>query len=79
VRVVEGRCEGSIARTPRGSGGFGYDPLFVVADATGRAMAELTELEKNEISHRARAVRALRPILLELVNRKLEESEKIAG
>jgi len=79
ARVVEGRCEGSIARTPRGSGGFGYDPLFVVQDANGRAMAELAELEKNAISHRSRAVRALHPILLELVNQKLAESERIAG
>ena len=44
--VVEGRCEGTITRTPRGSGGFGYDPLFVV-DGTDKTMAELTEAEKN--------------------------------
>lgn len=79
IEIVEGRCEGSIARTPRGSGGFGYDPLFIVADSGGRAMAELAETEKNAISHRARAVRALRPILVELINRKLDEAERIAG
>src|SRR5690606_11669750 len=61
VRVAEGRCDGQIARAPRGSGGFGYDPLFVVDGSDGRAMAELTESEKNAVSHRARAAAALRP------------------
>jgi XTP/dITP diphosphohydrolase len=60
--VVEGRCEGTITRTPRGSGGFGYDPLFVV-DGAEKTMAELTEAEKNSLSHRARAFAALRPVL----------------
>jgi len=77
VRFSEGRCEGSIARTPRGSGGFGYDPLFVVDELGGRVMAELAEHEKNAISHRARAVRALRPLLIELINRQLAEAEHI--
>ena len=79
VRVVEGACEGSIARAPRGSAGFGYDPLFVVSGQGGRAMAELGEAEKNEISHRGRAVRALRPMLVELINARLDETERIAG
>lgn len=61
-RVVEGVCEGHVTRTPRGSGGFGYDPLFVV-DGLARTMAELTEAEKNKLSHRARAFSALRPLL----------------
>lgn len=78
-RIAEGRCEGMIARTPRGSGGFGYDPLFVVADSGGRAMAELSEEEKNAVSHRGRAARALRPMIVELVNRRLDEAERIAG
>jgi XTP/dITP diphosphohydrolase len=60
--VVEGRCEGVVTRVPRGSGGFGYDPLFVV-DGTDRTMGELSESEKNALSHRARAFHALRPIL----------------
>jgi XTP/dITP diphosphohydrolase len=77
VRVCEGRCEGSIARTPRGSGGFGYDPLFVVDG--GRAMAELSEAEKNSISHRARAGLAMRQILLEALNARLDEAERISG
>ncbi len=79
VRVVEGRVDGVIARDPRGSGGFGYDPLFLADEAGGRAMAELSESEKNEISHRSRAVRALRPTLLDLINRQLDEAERIAG
>jgi len=61
--VVEGRCEGELAREPRGSGGFGYDPAFV-PDDTGpgdeRTMAELDPDEKHAISHRGRAARALR-------------------
>ena len=60
--TVEGVCEGAITRTPRGSGGFGYDPLFVVAE-THRTMAELDADEKNRVSHRARAFAALRPLL----------------
>jgi XTP/dITP diphosphohydrolase len=61
-RVFEGRCEGTLAEEPRGSGGFGYDPAFVPAD-TGpgdeRTMAELGPDEKHAISHRGRAARAL--------------------
>lgn len=49
--------EGEIARTLRGSGGFGYDPMFLLPD--GRTMAELTDDEKNAISHRGRAFRQL--------------------
>jgi XTP/dITP diphosphohydrolase len=79
VKLASGSCEGSIARTPRGSGGFGYDPLFIVNEQHGRAMAELSEHEKNAISHRGRAVRALRPILIDLLNDRLDEAERIAG
>jgi XTP/dITP diphosphohydrolase len=57
--VVEGTCEGKITRTPRGSGGFGYDPLFLV-EGTDKTMAELSDAEKNTLSHRARAARSLR-------------------
>ena len=59
--VVEGRCEGELTSEPRGSGGFGYDPAFVPADRDdGRTMAELAPDEKDAISHRGRAARALR-------------------
>jgi XTP/dITP diphosphohydrolase len=54
----EGTCEGQIGFAPRGDGGFGYDPLFLVGDV-GRTMAELTAAEKNRVSHRARALAAM--------------------
>jgi XTP/dITP diphosphohydrolase len=76
--VAEGSCEGRIAREPRGGGGFGYDPLFLV-DGFGRTMAELTDDEKNRVSHRAAAVAALRPALLELIARRRAVVERIAG
>jgi XTP/dITP diphosphohydrolase len=58
--VVEGRCTGTLAATPRGDGGFGYDPAFLPDDiADGRTMAELEPAEKDAISHRGRAARAL--------------------
>lgn len=56
--VGEGVWEGHIAAGPRGEGGFGYDPLFVPSGET-RTAAELSEAEKNEISHRSRALRDL--------------------
>jgi XTP/dITP diphosphohydrolase len=61
-RLFEGRCEGTLAREPRGSGGFGYDPAFVPDDTgpdDGRTMAELNPAEKHAISHRGRAGRKL--------------------
>jgi XTP/dITP diphosphohydrolase len=65
--IVHGRCEGILAAVPRGSGGFGYDPAFVPDDyADGRTMAELTPEEKDAISHRGRAARALVKRLREL-------------
>jgi XTP/dITP diphosphohydrolase len=61
-RTFEGTCEGVLLRERRGTGGFGYDPVFV-PDATGpgdgRTMSELSPAEKNEISHRGRAARLL--------------------
>ena len=59
-RVFFGDCRGRMARAAAGSGGFGYDPVFV-PDATGdnRTMAELSDAEKDAISHRGHAVRAL--------------------
>jgi XTP/dITP diphosphohydrolase len=59
VHVVEERCEGTLTKEPRGDGGFGYDPAFVPRDRDdGRTMAELTQEEKDAISHRGRAARA---------------------
>lgn len=64
VATAEGVCEGRIARMPRGHHGFGYDPVFLVAE-TGyqRTMAELDPAEKNRISHRGRAARRAKRIL----------------
>jgi XTP/dITP diphosphohydrolase len=54
---VDGSCEGRIGHAPRGAGGFGYDPLFILdGDARGRTMAELAAEEKNAVSHRAQAL-----------------------
>lgn len=62
--VVEGRCTGTLAAEPRGTGGFGYDPAFVPDDRDdGRTMAEITAAEKAAISHRGRAARALLDVL----------------
>jgi XTP/dITP diphosphohydrolase len=66
VRSAAGACEGTIGWEPRGSGGFGYDPLFIVEGLGGKTMAELTAEEKNRISHRARAYAALRGLLAEI-------------
>jgi XTP/dITP diphosphohydrolase len=66
-RVFEGRCEGRLVSSPRGSGGFGYDPAFVPDDLDGsdRTMAEITPVEKHAISHRGRAARSLAAALAE--------------
>jgi XTP/dITP diphosphohydrolase len=55
---TEADCEGSIAEAPRGDNGFGYDPIFLLPQF-GRSMAELSDADKNQISHRALAVRAM--------------------
>jgi XTP/dITP diphosphohydrolase len=58
--LFEGRCSGVMSAERRGDGGFGYDPVFVPDDEdTGRTMAELSVAEKDAISHRGRAARAL--------------------
>lgn len=58
----EGRVAGSIGRAPVGDNGFGYDPIFLVAgDEQGRTMAQLTDAQKNAISHRGLAFTALLP------------------
>jgi XTP/dITP diphosphohydrolase len=65
-RMFEGRCAGRLAAVPSGEGGFGYDPAFLPDEdpsgegsAAGRTMAELTDAQKDAISHRGRAARAL--------------------
>lgn len=56
--LAEGACEGRILREPRGTGGFGYDPLFY-SPAHGKTLAEMTLEEKNAVSHRGQALRRL--------------------
>ena len=66
VRSAEGHFRGTLAREPRGENGFGYDPILLVEGDT-RTAAELTPAEKNAISHRGKAFRAMEPHLLELL------------
>jgi XTP/dITP diphosphohydrolase len=63
-----GRVEGRIAVESRGANGFGYDPLFVPAEATNRTLGELPEDEKNRLSHRGRALERLAPVLRRLLH-----------
>ncbi|MER7768211.1 RdgB/HAM1 family non-canonical purine NTP pyrophosphatase [Kitasatospora sp. NPDC096140] len=65
-RVVEGRLLGTLRTTPAGDGGFGYDPILQPLGET-RTCAELTADEKNAISHRGQAFRALAPVVKDLV------------
>jgi XTP/dITP diphosphohydrolase len=62
IDLAEGICSGEITAEERGTGGFGYDPIFLVL-GTDRTMAELSMEKKNQLSHRARAIEALMPIL----------------
>ena len=57
-----GECCGEIIPEERGAGGFGYDPIFMVSNL-GKTMAELNMVEKNQVSHRSRAIKAIWPIL----------------
>jgi XTP/dITP diphosphohydrolase len=66
VRNAEGACVGEIIPEERGTGGFGYDPIFLV-EKTGRTMAELPMAEKNRVSHRARAMMKAAAILTDLL------------
>jgi XTP/dITP diphosphohydrolase len=74
--IVEGVCEGAVTRAPRGSGGFGYDPLFVVA-GTDQTMAELAQDEKNQRSHRARAFAALLPALEQVLRERAAQVARV--
>jgi len=61
--LADGVVEGHIAPEPRGSDGFGYDPVFIPDDGDGRTFAEMTLAEKQQVSHRGRAFRALAELL----------------
>jgi XTP/dITP diphosphohydrolase len=63
IHFSEGNCVGEIVPEERGEAGFGYDPIFLLTEL-GKTMAELSMWEKNQISHRARAIKAMLPTLL---------------
>jgi XTP/dITP diphosphohydrolase len=62
VDIAQGILEGVIAETPAGTGGFGYDPVFIVPEL-GKTLAQLTPAEKNRTSHRAKAFARLKDII----------------
>ncbi len=66
VYTADGDCPGEVIPEERGTGGFGYDPIFLIPER-GLTMAELPEADKNAISHRARAIHAAVPILERLL------------
>ena len=66
THLAEGVCQGEVVPKERGHHGFGYDPIFLIPEL-GKTMAELTMDEKNRLSHRARAVRAVLPDLVNLL------------
>lgn len=59
VKIFEGTLEGEIAYEKSGNGGFGYDPIFVADEFPGQTLADITEEQKNDISHRGKALRAM--------------------
>ena len=59
IHLFEGALEGEIAREKSGNGGFGYDPIFIADEYPGLTLADITEEQKNEISHRGKALRAM--------------------
>ena len=65
-RVVEGRMDGALVREPRGEGGFGYDPIFL-PEGRDQTTAEMSAADKQAISHRGNAIRALVPVLRDLL------------
>jgi len=58
-KIFEGTLEGVIAREKSGNGGFGYDPIFIADEFPGLTLADISEDEKNAISHRGKALRAM--------------------
>lgn len=75
VALCQGECQGIIALKPKGDNGFGYDPIFYLPEL-GKTMAELSMDEKNEVSHRGKAVRKARHILEQRMMRKLRKAQK---
>lgn len=73
IYFAQGDCPGEIIPFERGTNGFGYDPIFLIHEA-GLTMAELSMRKKNLLSHRARAIKAAIPTLLEILNRPSRQS-----
>ena len=69
-QYIYGNCEGQISQNISGSKGFGYDPIFLPENMDGQSMAEITMEEKNRISHRGRALQALKEWLINNPNAK---------
>jgi XTP/dITP diphosphohydrolase len=76
--VVEGRLVGRIAHAPRGSGGFGYDPIFV-PEGESRTSAEMSPADKDAGSHRGRAVRQMAPLVAEALRQTADHGAGSAG
>ena len=74
--TLEGECKGYIALEPKGTYGFGYDPVFFVP-AYGKTMAELEPEIKNQISHRAMALKQLKPLLRQMLKRSESQTYNI--
>ncbi|OGR89379.1 MAG: non-canonical purine NTP pyrophosphatase, RdgB/HAM1 family [Elusimicrobia bacterium RIFCSPLOWO2_01_FULL_59_12] len=75
--TVEGRLDGYITDRPRGEDGFGYDPVFLVPEV-GKTLAEMGPNQKNALSHRFKALQAIRPTLLNLRKSILDSQQKNA-
>jgi len=75
TQTVEGTLPGYITDRPRGEEGFGYDPVFLVPEK-GKTLAELGPTLKNSLSHRSKALQAMKPILLRLRDNILQHKEK---
>lgn len=75
IKMFEGTLEGEIAREKSGNGGFGYDPIFIADEYPGLALADISEEEKNAISHRGKALRAMAQWLNSVTPSEVEESK----
>jgi XTP/dITP diphosphohydrolase len=76
VVLAEGVLEGELLRAPRGHGGFGYDPVFLVPEL-GRTLAELSPEDKDRVSHRGRAVAGVRPALARWAARAARDTARV--
>ena len=75
IKMFEGTLEGEIAREKSGNGGFGYDPIFIADEYPGLTLADISEEEKNAISHRGKALRAMAQWLNSVIPSEVVESK----